>query len=421
MSGKHNDLVDFITHVKSVGLPSASHYQVTLPNLGRIDSRKIMLVCDTVDMPGVNIMTQELRTMGEPSEIPYGISYMPVNMTFIVDNNFNAKAYFAEWMNLVYNKRTRTVGYYDDYAKSKTVTIEALDKKGNIIWSVKLLEVYPKAVDSINFNNSNHETLKLNVQFAYKFATEDLALVSGTLTTPRRTIPELESSENVGIETLSTSPKDRSFNFGSRDDKFNFGAKLSKFGPSMGTEINRSCKAVESSSLGVTLPGEPTFGAKFGSAVSSVGNSVATVGSIIGDIGKTINNAAAPLTAIGGAVSSLSNTVGALDSVMKSVGINSGLGSVTKDLRKISGTMGAATKKIGSFTGPLGSLGGSMGALGGSMSTISKSFETMAGVPDQLKKSTAKLGQLFSKKGDETVEAAGEIRTQVDNGSILNA
>ncbi len=418
MAGKHNDLNDFVTHIKDVGLPTASHYQVTLPDfISGINSRNIVLLCDTVDMPGISVMTQELRTMGEVSEMPYGITYPPVSMTFFIDNKFDARKYFTEWSQLVYNRTTRTLGYYDQYAQE--ITIEALDKSGNIIYNITLIEAYPKSVDNISFNNSNHDVLKLNVQFTYKYHKENIEKVTPyKKETPDYGLSFEPEKQQPGLETLGNPAKDSWFNFDNADNNSNIGSKLSKFGPNMGTEINRACKAVSASSLGASAPGNPTFGSSFGSAVSSIGNSVAGIGSVLGDVGKVITNATAPISAVGGAVNSLSNTVGALDSVMKSVGIDSGLGSVTKDLRKIGGTMGMANMKINGFTGPLGALGGSMGALGTSFGVISKSFETMSGVPDQMKKTTSKLGDLFSKKGNETTDAASEMKTQIDNGTI---
>ncbi len=415
MAGKHNDINDFISHIKNVGLPTASHFQVNIPN----GDRSVNLLCDDVFMPGMSIMTQEIRTMGEVSEMAYGVTYPPVSMTFLLDNKFECKQFIHDWMDMVYNRQSRTVGYYSDYVAD--ITIEALDKMGNIIYAITLFEAYPKSCADIAFNNGNHEVLKLSVQFIYKYW-ED----SFKQTPPKEVTPSMFNFDiadntdlNYRLETLKTKPKESFFNFDSPDNT-DIGSKLAKFGPGMGTDLNRASKAVSASSLNVSLPGNSQFGSQFGSSISTMGNSVAAVGNVIGDIGRSIRSATAPLAAIGGTVNSLSNTVRAVDSVLKTVGINnSGLSNISKDLNKIGGEMNKVAT-LGGFPGKLGALGGSMGALGGSFQTINKSFETMSNVPDQLKKSTAKLGELFSKNGDETATAAGELRTQIDNG-VINA
>jgi hypothetical protein len=435
MAGK-KDLNDFITHVKTIGLPTASHFQITLPSIGSVYSEEVSMLCDNVQLPGVNVLTHEVRTMGELSELPYGIVYPPVSMVFMLDNKFNAKNYFDTWSNLVYNRSNRTAGFYKTFTKD--VTVEAIDKAGKTIFSITLIEAYPKNISNIDFGNGNHEVIKLNVDFVYRYwketgkqevaakipstsALNNVIPGAGRITTDNfLNFPTSTNPMSTPFESLTKSPSNLSFDFVSNTPTTNIGSRLEIFGPTMGSDLKRGCKAVEANALSPSSGLPSGFGSSFGSTMSSVGNSINSVGSALGSIGRSIRNVTAPLAAIGGTVNSLSNSVGALDSLLSSVGIkNTGLRGISKELNKIGGDMGTLSN-LGGFPGKLGSLGGTMNALGGSFETVKKSFDQFPNASKELKDSIGKLGSTFTKRGNETADAAGEMRTQIDNG-VLNA
>lgn len=429
----YKDLNNFITHVKTIGLPTASHFQVLLPAIfgGSNFSQGVAMLCDDLVMPGVQILTNETRTMGELSEIAYGITYPPVSMTFLVDNNFNSREYFDKWTLEVYDRNIRAAGFYSDYAQD--IVIDCIDKAGKTIYSITLIEAYPKTVSDLNFSNSSHDVLKISVQFIYKYwevsysssyeeplilqslsAGEEIVSVSGS-TNLLDTV-----SNSSGLETLQKAASSNLQDFSRRGLSSSIGPNLAVFGDSLGADLSRGCKAVAANGLGLTAPGNPSFGSGFTSTISSMGNKINAVGSTIGEIGRNIRSATAPLSAIGNTVNSFAGTIGQLDSVLKSVGIkNTGLGAIAKDVTKIGSDMNKASR-LGGFPGKLGSLGGSMGALGNSMQVIKKSFDSFPDASDKLKNSIGKLGDTFSKKGVETANAAGGLKSDIDNG-VLNA
>ena len=434
MAGK-KDLNDFITHIRDIGLPTASHFQITLPGIigvpGTVLNQNfedICLLCDSVSMPGISLLTNEIRTMGEVSEMVYGITYPPVSFEFYLNNKFEAKKYFEAWSNLVFDRENRTIGYYRSYVAD--VIIEALDKQGKIIYAVQLLEAYPKSIGDLGFNNSSHDPLKLNIQLNYKYWIE--------LTEEPKPKGQSLPSDILGgsfdladnttkFDTLAKTASDSFFNFdkadnteilGSLGNISSVGAKLSQFGPEMGSTLQRAAKAVSANSLGLTAPGLPGFGSSFGSAIGSIGTSINLVGGAIGNIGKAIKNVTGPLAAIGGTVNSLSNSVGALDGVLRSVGINNtGLNKITRDLNKIGGEMNKVANLNG-FPGKLGALGGSLSALGGSMDVIKKSLNQFPTATTQLKNSVGKLGDAMTKQGNQTASVASTTKSRLTNGHL---
>ena len=418
----HKDLNDFISHVRTVGLPTASHFQILLPNLDG-SSENISLLCDDLVIPGVSFMTTELRTMGEVVERVYGVTYASANFTFLLDNKFDARKYFETWSALVYNRANRTAGFYDKYVKD--INIESIDKAGKSIYSITLFEAYPKSMADISLSSSSHEVLKLSVTMNYKYWTSDKIVekekkevesMFGFDGPADNTIAKALKEKLGGmfgfdgpadntIETIKKAIPESMFGFDKADNT------LAKFGPAMGTDLARSCKAVENNASGFS--GIPSFG----SAMSGIGTTINSVGAAIGNIGKTVTAVTAPLAAVAGTVNSLSNSIGALDSVLKAVGIkNPGLSSINKDLRKLSGDMGKVAKLNG-VPGKLGSLGGSMNALGGSFKQIQKSFDAFPSASKKLKDSIGTLGDKFASKGNETNAVANTMNTKLDNGT----
>lgn len=160
----------FITHIKQIGLPTASHYEIIVPfvdGTSTSSSQTVSMLCNSATLPGHNIMTTELRIFGEASERPHGINYTPVSLSFIVDNDFTASRYFNNWSNAVFDRESRELGYYDSYTRD--VEIVVLNKEGSEIERVKLYEAYPKSVDSLPLDYSNNQVLQLNVQLVYKW------------------------------------------------------------------------------------------------------------------------------------------------------------------------------------------------------------------------------------------------------------
>lgn len=73
---------------------------------------------------------------GEGHEIPHAPLYAPVSASFIVDNNLSTLNMIKEWMNQVYDFKTRSPGYYDDYVRD--VDIYIINKNGDIINQTRL-------------------------------------------------------------------------------------------------------------------------------------------------------------------------------------------------------------------------------------------------------------------------------------------
>ena len=163
------DFKEFIANLKAVGLPTASRFYVMLPNA----SNTLCMMVDQCSLPGLTLMTTEMRTFGEVREAPYGITYPPVQISAILDNSSKAKQYFDYWSNLVFDRKTRTSGYYKTSGTTpgyaRDIDIILTDKADTPIYKVRLFEAYPKSVSDIALDYSNKDIIRLQVSMAYRY------------------------------------------------------------------------------------------------------------------------------------------------------------------------------------------------------------------------------------------------------------
>jgi hypothetical protein len=167
-------LNDFISSVAGEGLMRTSRFAVTftLPNampagnyVGNL--RKILLYCDSINLPGINLETSQAKTFGEYREMPYNKLFDNVNMSFYVDNAMSVKLLFDSWMGAIQNPVTRSFNYYADYITD--IDIDVFDIANNIRYALTLAQCYPKAINPIQMDYAGREVMKMTVSMNYKY------------------------------------------------------------------------------------------------------------------------------------------------------------------------------------------------------------------------------------------------------------
>lgn len=162
---------EFLAEVKSAGLAKNNRFVVSIDGGDFIGSdvqgyRKMLLFCDSVQLPGQSLATVPNRTFGELRETPYDRLFDTVTMTFYVDRSMAVKYYFDNWMNQIQNPSTRKFSYYKDYTHN--LTVDVLDTQNETNYRVTMFECYPKAVSSIQLDAANKDVMKLNVTMQYR-------------------------------------------------------------------------------------------------------------------------------------------------------------------------------------------------------------------------------------------------------------
>lgn len=171
-------LNDFVAAVTSQGLMPANRFRVefglpatlinaTAGSTYRPDLRKVLMYCDSVQLPGLNISTTQARTFGELREMPYERLFDNVNMTFYIDTVMDTKALFDSWINSIQNPATRHMAYYNEYITDMTIYV--LDKADDVQYEVTLYECYPKSIGAIQMDYSSKDVMKLQVSMNYRY------------------------------------------------------------------------------------------------------------------------------------------------------------------------------------------------------------------------------------------------------------
>ena len=169
-------LNEFISKVKSTGLAKTNRYRVTIatPSLmtGLMNSgRLITLFCESTALPGQAIATTEQRIMGETREFPYSKMFDNITLSFYIDNNFEVKGFFDNWLNSVSNTQNKITSYYKDYI-APTVLIEVLPMDSEVsTYSITLHEAYPKGISPIQLSADSRDIAKIGVSLNYKYYT----------------------------------------------------------------------------------------------------------------------------------------------------------------------------------------------------------------------------------------------------------
>ena len=168
MSTKLNE---FIAQVKNYGMARNNRFSVIMNPPATITRfsglRQILLYCDQIQLPGLNLATTQNRSYGEFREVPYEKLYGDIQMSFYVDTNLYVKTFFDEWMASIQDPYTRTFEYYNRYITDMEIRVE--DLQNSSVYIVTAYECYPKTVSPIQMDYANKDVMKLQVNMQYKY------------------------------------------------------------------------------------------------------------------------------------------------------------------------------------------------------------------------------------------------------------
>lgn len=169
-SGSKKPIQEFVSNVKQGALARTNRFAVLFTPPAGVESSnlaKVLLFCDSAQLPGANFSTVQNRTFGEFREVPYEKLYDQITMTFYVDNDMAVKRLFDQWQDAIFDPVTRTFGYYKNYTTN--LKIEVQDINDNTRYEIDLFECYPKTISNIQMDASSKDIMKLTIGFQYKY------------------------------------------------------------------------------------------------------------------------------------------------------------------------------------------------------------------------------------------------------------
>lgn len=168
-------LQEFTSYIKDKGLMRTARYTIHMGiplslekyMYATTDTNTISILCDQIQVPGLNYTTTANPSYGETREIPYQRMYDNISMSFYVDNDMLTKKYFDDWLFSIQDPNTRTFNYYRNYTTKITIKVEDLNNQSP--YAVDLFECYPKSVSAVQLDYASKEVMKISVNMAYKY------------------------------------------------------------------------------------------------------------------------------------------------------------------------------------------------------------------------------------------------------------
>lgn len=391
---------DFITHVKKIGIFGGNKFEFVAPLVDggtNADSTTVSMLCNSAQIPGLNIMTTELRYYGEATERPYGITYGPLQLTFYLDNDLSPKVYFEQWMDEVYIRDKRAMNYYDDYTRDVEVIV--YNKAEEEIDRIKFCECYPKNISDIGLSyDSTGAPVVLHVTLVYKWWESSTVSKYEERSNKEESI---DSSNTYGyesvegdVESLGNTTGTTSSGAGgsltdikNTTDETDIFSALTNSGTSTSTDSSRYLK---------------TASTLFGSSNLS-SNTYENLGDLLSD---NASNMFSDMQSIGSSLSSLGSD-----------GVSSG-SSVTSNISDLSSSLSSLSSNLGLFNGLSSTLGtGTESQLNTIVSNLSQTSNSINGITS-VEKLASPLSSVSSILNEASSVVSQSIPNMVSNSSI---
>lgn len=408
-SSGNGEFNKFITMIKNTGVALTSKYSVVLPPIASFNMNNIQLQCTVAGMPDITLSGGDARIYGESAEIPSGVTYGVLQLSFMVTNDFDTVGYFEAWSNLAYNRLTRSIGYYRDFAFP--VTVQVLDRMGNPRYTVFYMDCWPKNINASNLAADSHGQMMVNVTMQYKYW---MSSVTGKL--DPNTAPPWDGNP-LNLQLPPMGPLSSITGIGAAADRASavdiYGgnglAASSIMGPLMGSGILSASNEASMAARGLLNASD---GTQVGSLLSQYASQLGTGGSVmgagIGSIASNLTTILAPAGQIAAGVAGMSGALRSMDNLLGRLGIRTNIGNTVSTLNGVAGQI-AVIGQLNGIPGAMQSLGGSLGSISGDIAQIQRSLVNVPGATSAMTSSFGNLSNVFNRSGND-VSAIGNMQ-----------
>jgi len=159
-----NNIVSSVTDIFSA--PQDPATRTTNASL----SRYLALQCETAELPGRTLLTQDAKVYGPTFKIPYQSQYNDINLGFICTNDFYERKLFDRWIEAIHPSDTNNMRFPKGNSTRYmcNITIIQYDDFIKKIYSVQLVDAFPIGVAAQPLSWSEDNFHRLSVQFAYQ-------------------------------------------------------------------------------------------------------------------------------------------------------------------------------------------------------------------------------------------------------------
>ena len=145
-----------------------------IQNLNQTIGRQVNIHCDTVTMPGRDLLQQEVQYGSDVKrQMVQTHTYEGnISATFYADKYMRERQFFEMWQNLCVDPISHTANYYDSYVGKTHIYQLGSDTEVNRdmpTYAIEALDVYPATIGAVEYGYAKgNEVQKITVEFAYK-------------------------------------------------------------------------------------------------------------------------------------------------------------------------------------------------------------------------------------------------------------
>src|SRR5210317_173085 len=173
---------------------------------GQEIARNVGMMCDSVSMPSRNVASEAHQIYGTKREMPYAYTFPgTIDASFYGDKFLRQRAFFETWQKLIFNINTHNLNYYDEYTSEIDIYQLGQSTTGadrdRITYGVRLYEVYPKTIGSIEYSYGADDIVKVPITLAYRYwrnLTLD-QIGNATIGSSFGKVPEIRLSNEFGV------------------------------------------------------------------------------------------------------------------------------------------------------------------------------------------------------------------------------
>jgi len=133
-------------------------------------SRYLALQCESAELPGKNLVTEDVKIYGPVFKVPYQVQYAETNLTFICTNDFYERKLFERWLEAIMPTDTNNLRYpKGENTKYMTeITVKQYNDDVTQIFGVKMIDAFPISIAAQQLSWGDDNFHRLSVQFAYQ-------------------------------------------------------------------------------------------------------------------------------------------------------------------------------------------------------------------------------------------------------------
>lgn len=169
-------------------------------------ARNVGMMCNKITMPSRSVASEPHQIYGPKREMPYAYTFVDtIEATFYADKFLRQRAFFETWQKLIFDLNTHNIKFYDDYTSQVDILqlgqYDAEEDRDRIVYGVRLYEVYPKIIGSIEYAYGGEGIVEIPIQLQYRYwrnLTLD-QIGNATIGSSFGKIPEIKTSNEFGL------------------------------------------------------------------------------------------------------------------------------------------------------------------------------------------------------------------------------